>query len=79
MGKKQEWGMGSLEGGIGTRRRPKGQEYGAARCGRRNKKRRGRRRDLVNGREDATLLSGLNIVLIKLHQLVIFSITGYLK
>jgi hypothetical protein len=44
-----------------------------------NKKRRGRRRDLVTGREDATILSGLNIVLIKLHQLVIFSITGYLK
>jgi hypothetical protein len=48
-------------------------------CGRRIKKRRGRRRDLVTGREDATLLSGLNIVLIKLHQLVIPSITGYLK
>ena len=44
-----------------------------------NKKRRGRRRDLVTGREDATILSGLNIVLIKFHQLVILSMTGYLK
>ena len=39
VGEKEEWGMGSLEGGIGTRRRPKEQDYGAARCGRRKKRR----------------------------------------
>ena len=46
--------------------------------GRRIKKRRGRRRDLVTGREDATIFSGLNIVLTKLYQMDIPSNTGYL-
>ena len=32
----------------------------------------------MTGREDATLLSGLNIVLIKLYQMDIPSNTGYL-
>jgi len=36
LGKKQDFRMGSLEGGSRTRRRPKGQDFGAARCGRGN-------------------------------------------
>jgi hypothetical protein len=37
-----------------------------------------RRNELVTGREDATIFSGLNIVLTKLYQMDIPSKTGYL-
>ena len=38
-----------------------------------------RRNELVTGREDATIFSGLNIVLTKLYQMDIPSKTGYPK
>jgi hypothetical protein len=38
-----------------------------------------RKNELVTGKEDATIFSGLNILLTKLYQMDIPSITGYLK
>jgi hypothetical protein len=38
-----------------------------------------RRKQLVTGREDATIFSGLNIVLAKLYPMDIPSKTGYLN
>jgi len=79
VGKMRRWEKSKTEGmrrlGDGARGRPGGigehRRWGDCEIERRN--------ELVTGKEDATIFSGLNILLTKLYQMDIPSITGYLK